>query len=176
MFSPSSRRRRQRQQRRRRKKRTRRRKRRRKKKKRRRRRKKRERRRRKQQSSYKNTNTQLPMFPIPLFLYNAENIFIYFLKTAVFLGMWLQKCFLKDTTNYIQFHGFCEGKVCGVSFIVLVFSLTSFFVLGCSFLHDLPSCLIKSIWCFRIRRVYLRHSHVVLRDFVTCTALEFNTS
>lgn len=93
------------------------------------------------------------MLPVPPLLYNAEIIFIYYFhKTAMFLGM--QKCILKILQFPFNFMASVKGKFrslccCCVFFffffIVLVFFSVSLWLLilplGCSFLHDMQSCL-----------------------------------
>lgn len=117
-----------------------------------------------------------PILPVPHFLYNAEIIFMYFLKTAMFLGTWLQKCIIK---NYI-FHGFCEGNV-SVFFAFFFpsctrFSLSVFLVcpLGRSFLIICCHACVRNL-VFNSGSVDLRHSREVLKVFCehNCLGIEY---
>lgn len=121
-----------------------------------------------------------------LFSCTMQRLFFiyYFHKTAMFLGTWLQKCILK-ILQIPFFMASVKGKFHWVffplylfflSFRLLIFAFFLFyFFLGCSFLHDMQSCLYQE-FDVRLWESLPRHSRDVLRLFVTCTVLEFNTS
>lgn len=96
----------------------------------------------------KSLRTQL--LPVPPFLYNAENIFIfYFLKTAVFLGMLLQESVKTILQIPFNFMASVKGKFVVSLFCFFVVSGFFFFLfLDCGFLHDMQGCLLwgPDIW------------------------------
>lgn len=123
-----------------------------------------------------------------LFSCTMQRLFFiyYFHKTAMFLGTWLQKCILKilqipffmasvKGKFHWVFFFHCTCFFCLSGFLFLLFFSFFLFFLDCSFLHDMQSCLYQE-FDVQLRESLPRHSRDVLRLFVTCTVLEFNTS